>query len=38
MYYIQRAEHILCDDDYIKSYEINKKQKVFFLKLFAKNS
>jgi hypothetical protein len=36
MYYIHRAEHILCDDGYNKSYEINKQQKVFFLKPFAK--
>jgi hypothetical protein len=38
MYYIQRAEHILCDDGCNKSYEINKKQQVFFLKPFAQNS
>jgi hypothetical protein len=30
MYCIQRAEHILCDDGYNKSYEINKKQMVSF--------
>jgi hypothetical protein len=35
MYCIQRAEHILCDDGYNKSYEINKNQMVFFLKSFA---
>jgi hypothetical protein len=38
MYYIQRAEHILCDDGYNTSYEINKKQQVFFSKPFAKKN
>jgi hypothetical protein len=38
MYCIQRAEHLLCDDGYNKSYEINKKQKFFFLKPFSKIS